>query len=188
MTADSTYDLTALLQAWNEGDGAAFDRLLPLIYNELHQRASQCMARERRPDPLQTTALINELYLKMVDLRRVSWQNRSHFFAVCARQMRRILIDLYRAGICQKRGGLQERITLDTSAIAAQAAHHDLLAIHDALERLQQLDERKAQVVELRFFGGLSVKETADVLRVSAETVMRDWKFSRAWLLAELSH
>ena len=144
------------------------------------------MARERGADTLQTTALINELYLKMVDLKRVNWQNRAHFFALCARQMRRILTDIYRSGICQKRGGIQEPISLDASTICASEPRRDLLVIDEALERLAQMDARKSQVVELRFFGGLSVKETAEVLRVSVETVMRDWKFSKAWLLGEL--
>ncbi len=144
------------------------------------------MARERAADPLQTTALINELYLKMVDVKRVSWQNRAHFLALCARQMRRILTDLHRAGVCQKRGGKLTAITVDASTICAREPRRDLMAIDEALERLALMDVRKGQVVELRFFGGLSVKETAEVLQVSAETVMRDWKFAKAWLSSEL--
>lgn len=186
MTSDSTHQITALLQAWNQGDATALEQLTPLVYHELHRSARQCMARERVADPLQTTALINELYLKMVDLKRVNWQNRAHFFALCARQMRRILTDLYRSGICQKRGGEQPPPSIDASTICAQDPRRDLVAINEALERLEKLDERKSQVVELRFFGGLSVRETAEVLRVSVETVMRDWKFSKAWLLSEL--
>lgn len=126
---------------------------MPLIYQELHQAAHQCMTRERDPDPLQTTALINELYLRMVNLKRVSWQDRAHFFALCARQVRRILTDLYRAGVCEKRGGMQKPITLDVSTICAREPRRDLIAIDEALERLAQMDGRKSQVVELRFFG-----------------------------------
>jgi RNA polymerase sigma factor (TIGR02999 family) len=186
MISESTHEITALLQAWNRGDQDALERLTPLIYHELHRAARQCMAGERAADPLQTTALINELYLKMVDLKRVSWQNRAHFYALCARQMRRILTDLYRAEACQKRGGKQTQIAIDASTICARGPRRDLMAIDEALERLAQIDARKGQVVELRFFGGLSVKETAEVLQVSAETVMRDWKFSKAWLSSEL--
>ncbi len=186
MISESTHQITALLQAWNQGDQEALERLTPLVYHELHRAARRCMARERGADPLQTTALINELYLKMVDLKRVNWQNRAHFFALCARQMRRILTDLYRAGVCQKRGGNQESIAVDASTICGRESRRDLMAIEEALQRLAEMDSRKSQVVELRFFGGLSVKETAEVLRISVDTVMRDWKFSKAWLLAEL--
>jgi RNA polymerase sigma-70 factor, ECF subfamily len=186
MISESTHQITALLQAWNHGDQEALEQLTPLVYHELHHIAARCMARERGADPLQTTALINELYLKMVDLKRVNWQSRAHFFALCARQMRRILTDLYRAGVCQKRGRKQESLAIDASTICAREPRRDLMAIDEALERLAQMDARKSQVVELRFFGGLSMKETAEVLRVSVDTVMRDWKFSKAWLLAEL--
>ncbi len=186
MISESTHQITALLQAWNRGDQDALDRLTALVYQELHRAARQCMAREHGADPLQTTALINELYLKLVDLKRVNWQTRAHFFALCARQMRRILTDLYRAGVRQKRGGKQAPVTIDVATICAREPRQDLMAIDEALERLAQMDARKGQVVELRFFGGLSVKETAEVLQVSAETVMRDWKFSKAWLLSEL--
>ncbi len=186
MNSESTHEITGLLLAWNRGDQQALERLTPLIYQELHRAARQCMVREHGADPLETTALINELYLKMIDLRRVNWQNRAHFFAICARQMRRILTDLYRAGMRQKRGGKQITIAIDASVICASEPRRDLLAIDEALQRLAQIDERKSQVVELRFFGGLSVKETAEVLQISPETVMRDWKFSKAWLLSEL--
>ena len=186
MLSESTHQITALLLAWNRGDQNALEQLTPLIYQELHRAAQHCMARERGADPLQTTALINELYIKMVNLKRVNWQNRAHFFALCARQMRRILTDLYRAGSRQKRRGNQATIAIDASTICASEPRRDLMAIDEALERLAQIDTRKSQVVELRFFGGLSVKETAEVLQVSAETVMRDWKFSKAWLLSEL--
>ena len=186
MNSESTHEITALLRAWNQGDHDALERLTPLIYKELHAAARQCMARERGTDTLETTALINGLYLKLVDLKRVNWQDRAHFFALCARQMRRILVDLYRTGTSQKRGGKQSSIAIDASTICAREPRRDLIAIDEALERLAQIDARKSQVVELRFFGGLSVKETAEVLKVSSETVMRDWKFAKAWLLSEL--
>ncbi len=186
MNGESTHRITELLKAWNLGDPQALERLTPVVYQELHRAARQCMFRERDASPLQATALINELYLKMVDLKRVNWHNRAHFFALCARQMRRILTDLYRAEVREKRGGKQRPVTLDASMIRASEPRQDLMAIDEALERLAKMDARKSQVVELRFFGGLSVKETADVLQVSGETVMRDWKFSKAWLLGEL--
>jgi RNA polymerase sigma-70 factor, ECF subfamily len=186
MSFESTHEITGLLLAWNGGDPEALERLTPLIYGELHRSARRCMGRERNAGPLQTTALVNELFIKMVDLKRVNWQNRAHFFAICARQMRRVLTDLYRAGVCLKRGGEQMSIEIDSSTLCTREPNHDLLAIDEALQRLAELDERKSQVIELRFFGGLSVKETAEVLQVSAETVMRDWKFSKAWLLSQL--
>src|ERR1041385_387269 len=187
MGGASTHEITGLLQAWNGGDNQALDQLTPLVYGELYRAARRCLSRRRRGQTLQTTALINELYVKMIDLRRVSWQNRAHFFAVCARQMRRILVDFFRSGQYQKRGGGAERVSLDTSAVVSREARRDLLAIDEALNRLAAVDGRKSQVVELRFFGGLSVKETAEVLKVSPETVMRDWKLAKAWLLGELS-
>jgi RNA polymerase sigma factor (TIGR02999 family) len=187
IVTSSTHQITDLLQAWKRGDNQALEKLTPLVYEELYRAAKHCISRGRQGNTLQTTALINELYVKMVDLKRVSWQNRAHFFAICARQMRRILIDLFRSGQYLKRGGGAERIPLDTSAVFAREPRRDLLAIDEALNRLANLDERKSQVVELRFFGGLGVKETAEVLKVSPETVMRDWKLSKAWLLGELS-
>ena len=186
MNGESTHQITELLKAWNLGDAEALERLTPVVYEELHRTARQCMSRERNANPLQATALINELYLKMVDFQQVNWQNRAHFFALCARQMRRILTDLYRAEGRQKRGGKEQPVSLDASMIHAREPRQDLMAIDEALERLEKMDARKSQVVELRFFGGLSVKETAEVLQVSADTVMRDWKFSKAWLLGEL--
>jgi RNA polymerase sigma factor (TIGR02999 family) len=179
--------ITELLQAWNRGDNQALEKLTPLVYQELYRAAKRCVSRGRRDQSLQTTALINELYLRMVDLRRVNWQNRAHFFAICARQMRRILTDLFRSGQYLKRGGGAERVTLDTSAVVSRETSRDLLAIDEALNRLAAFDGRKSQVVELRFFGGLSVKETAEVLKVSPETVMRDWRLAKAWLLGELT-
>jgi RNA polymerase sigma-70 factor, ECF subfamily len=187
MVPSSTHEITALLQAWNRGDDQALDKLTPLIYEELYRAAKHCISRGRRGNTLQTTALINELYLRVIDMRRVSWQNRAHFYAICARQMRRILTDFFRSGQYLKRGGGAERISLDESAVVSPEARRDLLAIDEALSQLAAIDGRKSQVVELRFFGGLSVKETAEVLKVSPETVMRDWTLAKAWLLGELS-
>lgn len=186
MVTSSTHEITDLLQAWNRGDDQALERLTPLVYEELYRAAKRCISRRRHGNTLQTTVLINELYLRMVDWKGVSWQNRAHFFAICARQMRRILTDLFRSGQYLKRGGGVERISLDTSAISALEPRRDLVAIDEALNRLAGVDERKSQVVELRFFGGLSVKETAEVLKVSPGTVMRDWRLAKAWLLGEL--
>jgi len=187
MAPSSTHDITALLQAWNHGDSQALERLTPLVYDELHKAARRCLARGRRShETLQATALVNELYVRMIGLQRVGWQDRAHFFALCARLMRRVLLDAFRSAQYLKRGGGAERVTLDTSAIAAPDTRSDLLAIDEALNRLAAVDERKSRVVELRFFGGLSVKETAEVLKVSEETVLRDWKLAKAWLLAEL--
>jgi len=186
MSEPSTHEITALLQAWNGGDHQALERLTPLVYGELYRAAKRCISHGQRNQTLQTTALINELYLKVVDLKRVSWQNRAHFFAICAKQMRWILTDIYRAKQYQKRGGGAERVSLDASAVVSPEAHRDLLAIDEALHQLANVDKRKSEVVELRFFGGLSVKETAEVLKVSPETVLRDWKLAKAWLLGEL--
>src|SRR5437879_1956001 len=187
MVTSSTHEITELLQAWNRGDNQALDKLTPLVYEELYRAAKRCISHGRRGNTLQTTALINELYLRVIALRRVSWQNRAHFFAICARQMRHILVDLFRSGQYLKRGGGAERVSLDTSAVVSREARRDLLAIDEALNRLAAVDGRKGQVVELRFFGGLSVKETAEVLKVSPGTVLRDWKLAKAWLLGELS-
>jgi RNA polymerase sigma-70 factor, ECF subfamily len=187
MDTSSTHEITELLQAWNLGDDQALEKLTPLVYEELYRAARRCISRGRRGNTLQTTALINELYLKVIDMRRVSWQNRAHFFAICARQMRRILTDIFRSARYLKRGGGAERVSLAESAIVSPEARRDLLAIDEALTELATVDPRKSQVVELRFFGGLSVKETAEVLAVSSETVMRDWRLAKAWLLSELS-
>jgi RNA polymerase sigma factor (TIGR02999 family) len=179
--------ITDLLQAWNRGDDAALGKLTDLVYDELRRAAKRCVARGRRDQTMQSEALINELYLKMVDLQRVNWQNRAHFFAVCARQMRRILTDIFRSGQYLKRGGGAERVSFHSSAVVSPETGSGLLAIDDALTRLAAVDERKSRVVELRFFGGLSVKETAEVLKISPETVMRDWKLAKAWLMVELT-
>jgi RNA polymerase sigma-70 factor, ECF subfamily len=182
----SAHEITELLQAWNGGDEAALEKLTPLVYQQLHRAARQCLASERPGHTLQATALINELYLRVIDLKQVNWQSRAHFFALCARLMRRILTDSYRSRQRQKRGAGAERVSLDASAVVSRDAGRDLLAIDEALNRLATVDDRKSQVVELRFFGGLSVKETAEVLKVSPDTVLRDWKLAKAWLLGEL--
>jgi len=185
MILPSTHEITDLLQAWNGGDERALEKLTPLVYEELYRVAKRCISRGRQ-QTLQTTALINELYLRVIDLKRVSWQNRAHFFAICARQMRWILTDLYRSRQYLKRGGGAERVSFDSSAVVSREASRDLLAIDEALNRLATVDRRKSEVVELRFFGGLSVKETAEVLKVSPETVMRDLRLAKAWLHCEL--
>jgi RNA polymerase sigma-70 factor, ECF subfamily len=186
MSAPS-HEITELLHAWNRGDERALDRLTPLIYDELYRAAKRCIARGRRNQTLETTALIDELYLRVIDLKRITWQNRAHFFAICARQMRWILTDCYRSAQYQKRGGRAGRISLDGLAVVSPEANRDLLALDEALHRLAAFDKRKSDVVELRFFGGMSVKETAEVLKVSQETVMRDWKLAKAWLLDKLN-
>lgn len=187
MVSTPNHEITALLQAWNRGDEKVLEKLTPLIYDELYRAAKRCLARGRRGQTLQTADLINELYLRVLGMHRISWQNRAHFFAICARQMRWILTDFYRAKQYRKRGAGAERVSLDESAVLSQGISRDLLAIDEALKQLEVIDQRKSHVVELRFFGGLSVKETAEALRVSPETVMRDWKVARAWLLGELS-
>jgi len=187
MTEVRKHEITELLQAWRQGDEHALEKLTPQVYRELHRAARGCMARERGGHTLQTTALINELYLRLFDLKLIDWQNRAHFFALCARQMRRILTDQARARQSHKRGGGAQPVSLDVAPAVAPEASADLVAVDDALNRLAKEDERKSQVVEMRFFGGLSVEETAEVLKVSPETVMRDWKLAKAWLLRDLS-
>jgi RNA polymerase sigma factor (TIGR02999 family) len=179
--------VTALLIEWRAGDHGAIERLLPLVHGELKRIAKRHMAGERPDHVLQATALVNEVYLRLIDVRRVQWQDRAHFFAMAARLMRRVLVDFARARNNQKRGGALHRVTFDQNLPVASETPDDLIAIDDALRALSAEYERKAQVVELRFFGGLSVEETAEVLRISQETVMRDWKFAKNWLLRELS-
>jgi len=187
MTAPSDQSITELLKAWGDGDQQALENLTPLVYKELHRVAHRYMADERASHTLQTTALVNEVYLRLVDVRGVSWQNRAHFFAICARTMRRILIDFARSRQYQKRGGEVISVTLDDALGVSSQSSVDLVALDNALKGLGNLDPRKSQVVELRFFGGLNVEETAEALKISPETVMRDWKFARAWLARELS-
>jgi RNA polymerase sigma factor (TIGR02999 family) len=187
MTAPSGQGITQLLKAWGSGDPQALERLTPLVYRELRRLAKAYMARERPDHTLQATALVNEAYLRLVDVRDVSWQNRAHFFAICARTMRRILIDFARSRQYQKRGGDEVSVALDNALEVPDRPTVGLVALDDALNALAKLDPRKSQVVELRFFGGLSVQETAVVLQVSPETVKRDWRFARVWLERELS-
>ncbi len=180
-------EVTRLLRAWGGGDGAALDQLTPLIYAELHRMAKRYMGREYPGATLQTTALLNEAYLKLVDVTGVSWQDRTHFFAVSAQIMRRILVDAARARGSQKRGGAAVRLELNESIDGVADRGEELVALDDALEALAQFDARKAKVVELRFFGGLSVEETAEALKISPQSVMRDWRLARAWLMREMA-
>jgi RNA polymerase sigma factor (TIGR02999 family) len=180
-------DITQLLQAWTEGDKQALDKLMPLVYRELHRLAQRSMARERSGHTLLTTALVNEAYLRLVDARKVNFQNRAHFFAVSAQLMRRILVEFARRHGSLKRGGEVQRVSLEENLVVYGERGPDLVALDDALRALAALDTRRSRVVELRFFGGLSVEETAEALSVSPETVMHDWKLAKAWLLREMS-
>jgi RNA polymerase sigma factor (TIGR02999 family) len=186
MAAPSSSDVTGLLRAWGQGDEDALQKLMPLVYDQLHAAARRYMAGERAGHTLQTTALIHETYLRLVDVRRVEWQDRAHFLAVCAQLMRRILIDFARSRAYQKRGGAAHHVNFDEALVVTAQPDFNLVALDDALNRLAKMDERKGKVVELRFFGGLDVKETAEVMKVSCDTVMRDWKFAKVWLLREL--
>jgi RNA polymerase sigma-70 factor (ECF subfamily) len=179
-------EITQLLHAWSHGDVQALERLTPLVYNELHRTARGYMARERSGHVLQATALINEVYLRLVDFGPVGWQDRAHFFAVCARLMRRILTDFARSRQAQKRGGQARQLSLDEGLYVSPDPEPDLVALDEALNRLTRVDERKSRVVELRFFGGLTGEETAEVLKVSEDTVNRDWRLAKLWLLREL--
>lgn len=186
MPASSVHEVSGLLEAWSAGDEQALNKLMPLVYQELRRTARRYMAGERSGHTLQTTALVNEVYLRLVDVQRMNWQNRAQFLAICAQMMRRILIDFARARRYQKRGGGAPKVVFDEALLPAAERSSDLIALDTALSALAQVDKRKSRVVELRFFGGLSVKETADVLKVSSETVMRDWKLAKVWLLREL--
>jgi len=187
MSAPSTQQVTKLLQAWGQGQDAALDQLLPVVHQELRRLARRYMFGERPGHTLQTTALINEAYLRLVNSRQVNWQNRAHFFAISAQLMRRILVDSARARGDQKRGGEIPKVTLDEALIGPQEKGQDLVALDDALKVLSGVDPRKSRVVELRFFGGLSVEETAEVLKVHANTVLRDWRLAKMWLKREMS-
>jgi RNA polymerase sigma factor (TIGR02999 family) len=179
--------VTELLLAWSRGQPSALDKLVPLVYEELHQLAHRYMAGERSGQSLQTTALVNEVYLRLVDCSRVQWQNRAHFFAVSAQLMRRILVDLARSRGYLKRGAGGRPLSIEHSPNILQQPDPNLVALDDALKALAAMDPRKGRVVELRFFGGLTAEETAEVLKVSPETVLRDWKLAKVWLLRELS-
>jgi RNA polymerase sigma factor (TIGR02999 family) len=186
MTGPASSEVTQLLHAWRGGDDLALEKLTPVVYQELHRMAQRYMAREREGHTLQTTALINEVYLRLVKVKEVEWQDRAHFFAVSAQLMRRILTDFARSRGYQKRGGGAMAVSIDEVCVASAEPEVDLVALEQALSRLAETDERKSKVVELRFFGGLTVEETAEVLKISGETVMRDWSVARAWLLREL--
>jgi RNA polymerase sigma-70 factor (ECF subfamily) len=179
-------EVSGLLRAWGDGDRAALDRLTPIVYDELRRLASHYMRGERPGHSLQATALVNEAYVRLVDYKGMQWQNRAHFFAVSAQLMRRILVDHARRHNLKRGGGVQH-VSLDETAIVGSDRAPDLVALDDALDALARLDSRKVQVVEMRFFGGLSVEETAEVLKVSAVTVMRDWSTAKAWLYRELT-
>ncbi|HXD31744.1 MAG TPA: sigma-70 family RNA polymerase sigma factor [Pyrinomonadaceae bacterium] len=179
--------VTQLLLAWNQGDASALERLIPLVYAELRRLAHHYMAKERRHNTLQTTVLINEVYLRLIDSSKVRWQDRAHFLAVSAQLMRRVLVDFARSRGYQKRGGQALQIPLEEALTILHSRSADLVALDEALKELAAVAERKSQVVEMRFFGGLSVEETAEVLKVSPDTVMRDWKFAKSWLLRQLS-
>lgn len=187
MTKASLHEVTQLLQSWSEGNQEALDKLVPLVHAELHRLARHYMSNERPGHTLQTTELVNEAYVRLIDWKNVRWQNRAHFFGVAAQIMRRILVDFARSRASAKKGGGTQYVSLSEAMTISPERGEDLIALDDALERLAELDSRKSRIVELRFFGGLSVEETAEVLKISARTVMRDWGLAQAWLYRELS-
>ncbi len=187
MATTSHEQVTELLLAWGQGDESALERLVPMVYGELHRLAHRYLGGERAGHMLQTTALVNEAYLRLVDSRRVQWQNRAHFFAVSAQLMRRVLVDFARSRNYQKRGGDAVQVSLHEDLAGSTERGTDLVALDDALTAMTKTDERASRVVELRFFGGLSIEETAEVLKISPETVKRDWNWAKVWLLRELS-
>ena len=180
------HDITGLLLAWGSGDQHAFEELIPLVHKELHRIAKGHMAAEREGHTLQTTALVNEAYLRLIDAKRTSWVDRSHFLAACSQLMRRILVDYARRRRAARRGGPAHMAPIEEAWLASVEPNTDVLAVDEALEALASFDARKARVVELRFFGGLSIAETAAVLEISEESVMRDWRLARAWLARKL--
>ncbi len=186
MTTPSPQQVTELLVAWGHGDERALEQLMPLVYEELRRLAHRHLGRERAGHTLQTTALVHEAYLRLVDQKETHWQNRAHFFAVAARMMRRILVDYARARGFAKRGGGAQQVSLDEAMVVSDERAADVVALDEALNELAEFDERKSRMVELRFFGGLSIEETAEVLGVSPGTVMRDWTLAKAWLQREI--
>jgi RNA polymerase sigma-70 factor, ECF subfamily len=186
MMESSAGQVTQLLQAWSEGEQGALEKLMPVVYHELHRMAQRYMVQERPGHTLQTTALVNEVYLRLVDSAHTSWQNRAQFFAVCAQAMRRILVDWARSRQAMKRGGEMRPLQLDEALAVDVTPGKNLVALDEALKALAAVDPRKSQMVELRFFGGLSVEETAEVLKVSSETVLRDWRLAKRWLRREM--
>lgn len=185
MAVQPARNVTQLLRSWSEGDQTALEQLVPLVHAELHRLARGYMRGERQGHTLQTTALVNEAFLRLIDWKNVSWQNRAHFFGVSAQLMRRILVDFARSKRNARRGGDVSRVTLDEALIPA-AMGTDVVAVDDALRSLETLDPRKARIVELRFFGGLTTEETAEVMKLSTRTVEREWSLAQAWLLREL--
>ncbi len=180
--------ITGMLREWSDGKQEVLDSLLPLVYDELHAQAARYLRRERRDHTLQTTALIHEAYLKLIDQREVNWQNRAHFFGIAAQAMRRILVDYAKARHREKRGGEGENLPLEEATLAVSGEKSvDLEALDEALTRLAELDKRQARIVELRYFSGLSIEETAEVLRISPATVKTDWKSAKAWLYQEIT-
>ena len=183
----STHEVTRLLLAWKSGDETALDRLMPLVYQELHRLARRYMAAEQTGHPLQTTALVHEVYVRLVDANSIDWHDRAHFYAICARLMRRILIDFARSRNYQKRGAGFAHIQLEEAVTVTSTVGSELLAVDEALKRLTLIDARKSEVVEMRFFGGMTAEEISAALKVSPQTVTRDWKLAKAWLQRELS-
>src|SRR5437867_2438418 len=186
-TQPRTQEVTRLLEAWGQGEDAALEQMIPVVYKELRRIAHRKMAGERQGHTLQTTALVNEAYLRLIDFRKVNWQDRVHFFAISAQVMRHILVDFARSRRYQKRGGGAPNVTLDENRMGSIAPHQDLVALDDAMKALAEVDARKSKVVELRYFGGLSVEETAEVLQVTPRTVLRDWRLAKLWLRREMA-
>ena len=186
MTTLSPNEITGLLKAWSNGDQSALEQLTPLVHSELHRLARRYLSKESPGHTLQATALVNEAYMRLIDWRNVEWQNRAHFFGVSARLMRHILVDYARQRRSHKRGGGAVEVSLDQAAVISRERAADFVALDDALTSLAAFDERKSRIVELRFFGGLSIEETAEVLKISAATVKREWSLAQAWLYREL--
>lgn len=187
MSSELQHEVTQILHDWRDGDRNAPERLMPLVYDEMRRLARIYLAREGGGHTLQPTALVNEAYLRLVDQTRVNWQNRSHFYSIASSMMRRVLIDHARAHATNKRGGGAIRLSIDDVQIPIEQRAASLVALDEVLERLAQMDERKSKIVEMRFFGGMSDEEIADVLGISVRTVLRDWKTARLWLYRELS-
>jgi RNA polymerase sigma factor (TIGR02999 family) len=186
MADECSQDVTTLLQNWRRGEESVLQELIPLVYDELHRLAHRYMMRERSDGTLQTSALVNEAYIRLIDARHIPWQDRAHFFAVSAKLMRRILVEFARRRAYQKRGGGMPRVALEDAAVASPDRSEDVVALDDALNALAEFDPRKAKVVELRFFAGLTPLETAEVLDLSPRTVFRNWRLARSWLMREL--
>ena len=187
MTTESRKEVSLLLLAWSHGDEEALDKLLPLVYEEMHRLAHRYMSRERAGNTLQTTALVHEAYVRLVDAQGVQWENRAHFFAVAAKTMRRILVDLARSRRNLKCGGGIQQVSLDGVSLASPERGADMIALDEALVRLAALNRRQSQVVELRYFGGLTEAEVSEVIKISPRTVRSDWRLAKAWLYRELS-